>query len=298
MRQAARISPRFLVGGGMVLAVVAFAVIGPLVLDDAGASVGGRYDPPSGRAWLGTDDLGHDVLTTLAYSSRTSLLIGLLAGLGATLIGTVIGLLAGYHGGRLEELLMGLTNIVLAIPAFVILILLSIALGSRSAVTVAVVIAVASWTWTARAVAAQSSSLRTREHLDVARLSGARTPGILLVDVLPYLLSYICMAFVLQVSTAILAEAGLSLLGLGPSHGYSLGLMLNWALAGEAVRTGAYWAFLVPTALLTAIAFGLLMLQSSLDEVFNPRLRGGSSKPRGRREADSTAAATVHGGGA
>lgn len=275
MRLAARVGPRFSVGGGLVLAVVLFALVGPLLLADVGASVGGRYDPPSADAWLGTDDLGHDVLTTLAYGARTSLVIGLLAGLGATVIGAVVGLLAGYHGGVLEELLMGVTNIVLAIPAFVILILLSIALGSRSAVTVAVVIAVASWTWTARAVAAQSSSLRTREHLDVARLSGARTPGILLVDVLPYLLSYLAMAFVLQVSAAILAEAGLSLLGLGPSHGYSLGLMLHWALAGEAVRTGAYWAFLAPTVVLTAVAFGLLVLQSSLDELFNPRLRCG-----------------------
>jgi peptide/nickel transport system permease protein len=287
MRSGARVSPRFWLGAGLVLAVVLFAVVGPLLLPDVRTSVGGRYDPPSGAAWLGTDDLGHDVLTTLAFSSRTSLLIGLLAGLGATVIGAGIGLLAGYHGGRLEELLMGVTNIVLAIPAFVILILLSIALGSRSAVTVAIVIAVASWTWTARAVAAQSSSIRTREHLDVARLSGARTPGILLVDVLPYLLSYLCMAFVLQVAAAILAEAGLSLLGLGQSHGFSLGLMLNWALAGEAVRTGAYWAFLAPTAILTAIAFGLLVLQSSLDQVFNPRLRRGTGAVPGQQPAAS-----------
>jgi len=145
------------------------------------------------------------------------------------------------------------------------------------------VIAITSWPWTARAVRAQASSVRTREHLDVARLSGASTWQILVWDVLPYLLSYIAMAFVLQVASAILAEAGLSLLGLGPSNSVSLGIMLNWSLVGESLRTGAWWSFIPPTLLLTLVAFTLLMLQSSLDEVFNPRLR------RGQRLARPTA---------
>jgi peptide/nickel transport system permease protein len=100
-------------------------------------------------------------------------------------------------------------------------------------------------------------------------------------DVLPYVLSYVAMAFVLQVSSAVLAEAGLSLLGLGPSNGVSLGIMLHWSLAWESIRTGAWWAFVPPTVLLTLIAFSLMMLQSSLDEVFNPRLRRGRSARRG-----------------
>ena len=99
----------------------------------------------------------------------------------------------------------------------------------------------------------------------------------LLFDVLPYLLSYVVMAFVLQISGAILAEAGLSLLGLGPSSGTSLGIMLHWALAWGSVQSGAWWAFVPPTLVLTVIAFALLLMQASLDEVFNPRLRGGRS---------------------
>ena len=127
--------------------------------------------------------------------------------------------------------------------------------------------------------------MRAREHLDIARLSGARTVSLIVFDVIPYMLSYIVMAFVLQVSSAVLAEAALSLLGLGPSNGVSLGMMLHWSLAWEAVRTGAWWAFVPPTLLLTLIAFALLMMQSSLDEVFNPRLRRGSTKLRRRRTA-------------
>ncbi|GAA4987756.1 ABC transporter permease [Actinopolymorpha pittospori] len=279
-----RFTPRFWASAGIFAVVVLFGLVGPLVLGGKlGEGVGGLYDPPSGAAWLGTDDLGHDVFTNLMFGTRTSLIIGLVAGAIATVIGVVIGLIAGYHGGIVEEALMGATNVALAIPSIVVLILLSVALDFRSVVAMAIVIAITSWPWTARAVRAQASSVRTREHLDVARLSGAGTWNILVWDVLPYLMSYICMAFVLQVSGAILAEAGLSLLGLGPSGSVSLGIMLNWALVGESLLNGAWWAFIPPTALLTLIAFALLMLQSSLDEVFNPRLRRGGRGGRGAR---------------
>jgi peptide/nickel transport system permease protein len=188
---------------------------------------------------------------------------------------------------------MGLTNVIISIPSIVVLILLSVALNNRSTVTLALVIGVTSWPWTARAVRAQASSLRTREHVDIARLSGSRTFGLILFEVVPYMLSYICMAFVLQLASAILAEAGLSLLGLGPSNTVSLGMMLHWALLWESVRTGAWWAFVPPTLFLTLISFALLMLQSSLDEVFNPRLRRARARRQTVREAAPMAGAGV-----
>lgn len=284
-----RFTPRFYVAGTLVLLVLAFGFLGPVLIGvDPGKVVGGLYDAPSGTAWLGTDNLGHDVMSNLMHGTQTSLTIGLVAGVVANLIGVVIGLIAGYKGGWLEEALMGFTNVVIAIPAIVVLILLSVALESRGVLTLAVVIGITSWPWTARAVRAQASSVKTREHLDVARLSGARTASILMLDILPFLLSYIWMAFVLHVAGAILAEAGLSLLGLGPSDGVSLGTMLHWALASGAVRTGAWWAFIPTTLLLTLLAFALLMLQSSLDEVFNPRLRRGAQTARPRNGKAAT----------
>jgi peptide/nickel transport system permease protein len=284
---AARFSTRFYLAAGIVAAVLLFGLVAPLVFrtHQVGDVVGGLYDHPSAHAWLGTDNLGHDVFTNLMYGTRTSLVIGLVAGAIATLLGVAVGTLAGYRGGAVEEGLMGFTNVILAIPSIVVLVLISIALGTRSTLTLAVVLAVTSWPWTARAVRAQASSVRTREHLDVARLSGAGTFSLICYDVVPYMLSYICMAFVLQVSGAVLNEAALSMLGLGPSGGVSLGIMLHWALAWESVRTGAWWAFVPPTLLLTLLAFALLMLQSSLDEVFNPRLRRHTRAIRRRRTA-------------
>lgn len=270
-----RSNRRFLASAIMLLLLLGFGVLGPLGTGrgDPLATVGGLYDAPSATAWLGTDNFGRDVFTQLMYGTRTSLIIGLIAGGVATLIGVLIGTLAGYKGGALEEILMALTNVVISIPPIVILILLSIAFRSRSIVVMGMIIGVTGWPWTARAVRAQTSSLRTREHVDIARMSGARTMSLILAEIIPYMLSYIVMAFVLQLNTGILQEAALSMLGLGPNQVVSLGIMLQWALLWESVRTGAWWAFVPPTLFLTLIAFSLLLLQSSIDEIFNPRLR-------------------------
>jgi peptide/nickel transport system permease protein len=256
-------------------AIVVFAVFGPIVLhaSDPLKIVGGLYDEPSPLHWLGTDNFGRDVLVQLMYGTRSSLMVGLIAGTVAVLIGVSIGSLAGFRGGYTEESLMGATNVVVSIPSIVVLILLSIAVSTRSLLTMGIIIGITSWPWTARAVRAQTSSLRTRAHVDVARITGDGTLTLIFWEVLPYMLSYLCLAFVLQLAAGILQEAALSLLGLGASQGVSLGIMLHWALLWESVRTGAWWAFVPPTIMLTLISFGLLLLQTSLDEVFNPRLR-------------------------
>jgi peptide/nickel transport system permease protein len=300
MLKSFRYNTRFQISAGILLLVLVFAILGPFIpgRGDPFATVGGLYNHPSGRLWLGTDNFGHDVFTQLMYGTRTSLVIGLVAGALAVVIGVVFGTLSGFRGGVFEAVLMALTNVLLTIPVFVVLIVLSVALANRSILTMALVIGVVSWPWTARAVWAQSSSLRVREHVDVARLSGSRTIRLILFDVLPYMASYVTMAFVLQLASAILAEAALSLLGLGPSNVVSLGIMLHWALLWESVRTGAWWAFVPPTILLTLIAFSLLMLQTSLNEVFNPRLRTeGAARRRLAQPGAGLAAAAPVGAG-
>ena len=279
------LTPRFWVGAVLLGFTLLLAAFGPLIVNtDPDAVIGGLYDPPQSspiNMWLGTDNEGQSVLANLVYGIRTSLLVGLIAGAVATLVGVIIGLISGYVGGVVDDVLSAITNIALAIPTLIVIILVSVALQTRTPVILSLVIGLTAWPWLARAVRAQSTSVRTREHIDVARLSGARSISILAWDLLPYILSYVVMAFVLQVSAAILFEATLSLLGLGPSGSVSLGIMLYWAIAWGSIRTGAWWAFLPPTIMLSVIAFSLLMVQSSLDEVFNPRLRRGKA---GRRK--------------
>jgi peptide/nickel transport system permease protein len=116
----------------------------------------------------------------------------------------------------------------IVIPSFIILILISMSLSTRSSIATAFIIGLTGWPWMGRAVRAQTSSLRAREHVQIARISGSRTGSILLRDILPYVASYAFMAFVLAVASGILQEASLSMLGLGPANTVSLGTMMNW----------------------------------------------------------------------
>ena len=226
---------------------------------------------------LGTDNFGRDVLTELVKATQVSLLIGFVAGSIATLIGLTLGLLAGYLGGAVDDIVMFFTNIFTVIPGFVLLVLISYSLGqeSRGAVTVAVVIGFTSWVWTARAVRAQVISLRNRDHVNLSKLSGHSIPHIILTDILPYIASYVIMALILQISSGILAEAGLSILGLGPktTEVPTLGLMMNWAMIYQAQLQGKWWAYFPVLLTIAAISFSLNLMNTGLDQVFNPALR-------------------------
>ena len=197
---------------------------------------------------LGTDNFGRDVTTELVRATGVSLLIGLVAGLIATTIGLTLGLVAGYVGGVADDIIMFVTNLFTVIPTIVLLILISFSIGQdkRGPITIAVVIGFTSWVWTARAVRAQVFSLRNRDHVNLSKLSGHSLPRIIVADILPYIMSYVVMALILQISSAILAEASLAILGLGPrtTEMPTLGLMMNWAMIYQAHILGKWWAYL------------------------------------------------------
>jgi len=226
---------------------------------------------------LGTDNFGRDVLTELVAATRVSLQIGFVAGIIATLIGLALGLLAGYIGGVVDDVIMFITNLFTVIPGFVLLILISFSIGQeqRGAFTVAVVIGFTSWVWTARAVRAQVISLRNRDHVNLSKLSGHSLVHIITADILPYIASYVVMALILQISSGILAEAGLSILGLGPrtTEVPTLGLMMNWAMIYQAQILGKWWAYFPVIVVIALIAFSLNLMNTGLDQVFNPALR-------------------------
>jgi len=226
---------------------------------------------------LGTDNFGRDVLTELVKATGVSLQIGFVAGLIATLIGLTLGLLGGYVGGMVDDTIMLITNLFTAIPSIVLLILISFSIGQdkRGAVTIAVVIGLTSWVWTARAVRSQVVSLRNRDHVNLSKLSGHSIAHIIIFDILPYIASYVVMAFILQISSGILAEAGLSILGLGPrtTDVPTLGLMMNWAMIYQAQILGKWWAYFPVLVTIALATFSMNLMNTGLDQVFNPALR-------------------------
>ena len=226
---------------------------------------------------LGTDNFGRDVLKELVSAIGTSLLIGLVAGCIATFIGLLLGLLSGYVGGVLDDIVMFITNIFTVIPSFVLLILINYSIGqeNRGAMVVALVIGLTSWTWTTRSVRSQVISLRNRDHVNLSKLSGHSLVRIVLTDILPYIASYVVMAFILQISSAILSEAQMSLLGLSPktTEVPTLGLMMNWAMLYSAHLGGKWWAYFPVIGVIALISFSLNLMNTGLDQVFNPTLR-------------------------
>lgn len=226
---------------------------------------------------LGTDNFGRDVLTELVSATTTSLRIGLIAGLIATAIGLILGLIAGYVGGLVDNIITFITNLFTVIPSFVILILISYSVGqgARGVGLVSVIIGLTSWTWTTRSVRSQVISLRNRDHVNLSKLSGHSMFRIIFTDILPYIASYVVMALILQISSGIMAEAQLSMLGLGPAttKTATLGLMMNWAMMYSAHLNGSWWAYFPVILTIALISFSLNLMNTGLDQVFNPQLR-------------------------
>lgn len=226
---------------------------------------------------LGTDNFGADVMTKLAASIGVSLRIGLIAGLIATIIGLTFGLLAGYLGGIVDNIITFITNLFTVIPSFVILILIAsnLSQAARGPEVVATIIGLTAWPWTCRSVRSQVISLRNRDHVNLSKLSGHSLPRIIINDILPYVASYVVMALILQISSGILSEATLSMLGLGPSTASTttLGIMMNWATQFQAYLSGSWWAFVPVILSIACITFSLNLMNTGLDQVFNPQLR-------------------------
>ena len=263
------------VGLFVVLVFLALALIGPLLVkNDPFAYVNPMgAQPPSSKYWLGTTFFGQDVFAQFALGLRATFLVGIIGGGFATFIGVLIGFTAGYSGGIVDELLNILTNIVLVIPTLAVLLIIAAYLEVRSIFTECIFIGFTAWPWAARAIRAQTFSLRTREFVDLARLSGMKPFKIIFKEIAPNMMSYLVMTFILQFGGAILIAAMLDFIGLGPTNAISLGLMMQYAVLWGALLLGTWWWFIPPGLAITTIVGALYIVDVGLDEVFNPKLR-------------------------
>ena len=265
---------KVLISGSILLVFVVLAVVGPMIRpDDANAFVGPLGSPPDGTYWFGTTTFGQDVFAQFVNGLRTTFGAGLLGGGLGALIGMTIGFVAGYRGGLVDEVLGMVTNVVLVIPSLAMLIVVTAYLSARGIVVEAVFIGLTSWPWAARAIRAQTFSLATRDFVDLARMSGVRSLRVIFSEIAPNMSSYLFLTFILLFGGAILIAASLDFIGLGPTEGSSLGLMMYNAVAWGALPLGLWWWFIPPGIGITAIVGALYVLNVGLDEIFNPRLR-------------------------
>ncbi|MGD8456893.1 MAG: ABC transporter permease [Anaerolineales bacterium] len=230
-------------------------------------------EPPSSEYWLGTTFFGQDVFTQFVDGLQGTFLVGVLGGGLGTLIGILVGFTAGYRGGIVDEILNILTNIVLVLPTLAVLLIIAAYLEVRSVLMECILIGFTAWPWAARAIRAQTFSLRTRDFVDLAKMSGMKSMKIIFTEIAPNMMSYLVMTFILQFGGAILIAATLDFIGLGPTNAISLGLMMNIAVMWGSLQLGSWWWFVPPGLAITAIVGSLYVMNVGLDEVFNPKLR-------------------------
>jgi peptide/nickel transport system permease protein len=227
---------------------------------DPWAAAGPALQAPSARHWLGTDDLGRDLLSLVIYGARTSLIVGLaVAGL-ALLLGMLVGLVSGYAGGWADDLLMRLTELFQVMPRF-FLALVVITLFGNSLANLVLVLALTSWTGLARLARAEVLSLREREFVVGARAVGLAPSRILWRHILPNAIQPLLASAALVISAAILTEAGLSFLGLGDPNTVSWGYLLNNA---QPFMRHAWWLPLFPGLAIIVTVLGLSLALDSL----------------------------------
>lgn len=291
-------SRRLVAGLAVLLLFALAAVIGPFLVGDPNAVSTDLNQGPSAAHWLGTTQLGQDVLAQLVVSARGTLFIGVAAALVASVVSIVIGIGGGFLGGLADEALSLISNVFLVIPGLPLVIVVSAyAKGGGMPATV-LIIALTSWAASARVLRAQTLSLRSRDYVLAARVYGESRWRIVLVEILPNELAIIVSQFIFAVVFAILTQAGLAFLGLENPLDLTWGNMLYFAENAEALSSGYWWWFVPPGVCIAAVGAALSLVNFGLDELLNPRLRvyhepkqkrGRNRDAREAREAEGSA---------
>jgi peptide/nickel transport system permease protein len=278
-------SPRLGVGLGLVAVIALFGIFGPLFVGDPDTIRDAGLAPPGDGHLLGLTQTGQDVFAQLAYATRGSLEIGLIVGVLATVLSAFFGVIGAYAGGAVDEVFSLFSNVMLVIPGLPLVIVIAgfVPPESRGAWTVALVLAITGWAASARVLRAQTLSLRNRDYVAAARVAGEKRRRIITVEILPNLLPLLASQFVFAVIAAILSEAGLSFLGLGASNSSTLGTMLYFAQNGFALQRSAWWWFVPPGLVIALFGCGLSLINFSIDEIINPKLRVAGRRRRAER---------------
>lgn len=264
-------NPSAIVGMLILAVVLLVTLLGPVLYEaDPFEIRAAPMTPPfTEDAWLGSDYLGRDVLTTLVYGGRSTLLVGAVAALLSVVIGVSIGAFAGYYGGRVNAALMRFTEFFQVLPALLFAMVL-VTLFSPTLLTITLAIGVVSWTGTARLARAEFMKLRDQEFVRAERAVGAGNARLIWKVILPNAFPPLVVSATLAVGGAILFQAGLSFLGLGDPNQMSWGLMIG---SSRAYVLTSWWAVTFPGAAIFITVLAVSLIGDGLNDALNPKLR-------------------------
>ena len=260
------------------ITILTIFVLGSLILpffNDVDPSQQGIYLknlPMSAQHLLGTNSQGQDIFWYLVFSVRNSLVLGVTVSIFTTLIASVVGLSAGYIGGWYDRLVMILTDSVIAIPAFPILIVLgTLVRGNTSFWVVGAILVVFGWAWGARTVRSMALSIREREFINTSRFSGSNSFEIIFNEIFPYVYAYMVVSFINSILFVINTEAALAVIGLSKVEVPTLGSIIFWALSYNAMFTGQYTWVVAPVVATIILFLGLFLTSTGYNEMFATR---------------------------
>jgi peptide/nickel transport system permease protein len=273
-----RSAPRLMLSIGMLLAFgpLVAGLIARLFLSKHGINIF-AYNPsqhPSGAHPFGTDGQGRDMLTAMVYGVTPTYEIAFMAGAVGLVLGTSLGVISGYLGGWIDGLIRGVTDVMLAIPPFAMVVVVAALFGTLTIPWLGFLIALLTWALPARAMRAQVLTLREQGFVVMSRLTNRSSFSIMFGEILPNMLPYVMSTFVGLVSQALLTAIGIELLGLGPVGVTDLGTTLGSAITYGAVSQGLWWWWVPPAAVLVLLFLGLFTISLTVDRISNPRLGG------------------------
>jgi len=265
-------------GLAIVIGLTLFTVIGSLTIDTekrAYPLAVKPKQPPSAEYPLGTDFFGRDMLAVMVRGIWQTAVIGLIAGAIGTGVGVILGFLSAYYGGAVDTIIRAITEVLLPIPAFLILVIIAGSIDRKSVTiyTMAIIVSLLAWMGPTRIMRAQVLTLKERMFINVARLSGMSNLEIVFKEILPNMLPFILASFVSGVFAGIFASFGLSVLGLGPLREPLIGNTIWFAQQQAAFFNGWWWWPLWPSLALVLIFVSLTLINVGLDELANPRVR-------------------------
>jgi peptide/nickel transport system permease protein len=268
-------SNRKATAGTVLLAffILVAAFPGVIAHDNPNAEIYPRSLGPSLNHLLGTTAFGQDMFAQVVWGTRPVMLIAFGVGIGATVIAMLIGVAAAYLGGAWDGVLGTLTDVLLVIPLFPLLIIIGSYLHGAGTLVMIAVITLTGWSYTARQLRAQALSLRNRDFLEAARVRGERSLYIIVVEIIPTMTSLLVASFLTNALYAVLFSSSLQFIGLGDPNVTSWGTMLYWAENNEAFQTGLAQWIIVPGLCIVTLGAAFALLNYAFDEIGNPALR-------------------------
>lgn len=256
----------------ILLVILVLTLVGPFFVPSPTAYLGVPLSPPSFENWFGTTGQGQSVIAQTLVGGRPTLMVAFGSATMVLSMACIIGGIAGYCGGKVDNILNMLINVFLLLPGLPLMVVLAAWLPPGP-VTLMMVLSLTGWAWSARVIRTQVAIYRERDFVRAAQLAGIAHFRIILFDILPNILSLLLSTFIGAAIYAIGAQVGLEFLGLGDVSIITWGTNLYWASNDAALLTGSWWTF-VPTGLCIAlVAFSLTLIGYGMDEINNPRLQ-------------------------